>query len=134
MLTYGDGLSSVNLKELLDFYNERNKIGVVTGIKRKSQYGTMRVKDGIAQGFDEKTAIEGIVNGGFFVFDKNVFSYLTMDKGCILEQEPLSKMASDGQLAVFEHNGFWTAIDTYKELSDANDNWDEIEKLLYNPL
>ncbi|WZL71497.1 sugar phosphate nucleotidyltransferase [Clostridiaceae bacterium 35-E11] len=121
MLTYGDGVANINIKELLAFHKEKRKIATVTGISKKSQYGTLRVRDGIAQSFQEKSQIEGIINGGFFVLNPQVFNYLSKDKGCIFEQEPLMNLAKDTELAVYLHKETWIAIDTYKDLLTADE-------------
>ena len=123
MLTYGDGLADIDLHSLLAFHKEKGKIGTVTGIQKKSQYGTLIIEKDIAQSFQEKQQAIGIINGGFFVFNKEIFSYLTEDENCILEQEPMQKLVSDGKLAVYDHRGFWIAMDTHKDLQEANEIW-----------
>ncbi|TYQ16890.1 UNVERIFIED_CONTAM: glucose-1-phosphate cytidylyltransferase [Acetivibrio alkalicellulosi] len=120
MLTYGDGLSDINIKKLLDFHKEKKRIATVTGIQKKSQYGTLIVKDDIAVSFNEKETNIGIINGGFFVFEPEVFNYLKDDTNTILEQEPLINLTKDNQLAVYMHNGFWTACDTYNDIVLVN--------------
>ena len=125
LLTYGDGLSDINIKELIDYHNEKGKIATVTGIPLKSQFGTLDVKEGLAESFQEKTKTEGIINGGFFVLEPGVFHYLENDTNCIFEQSPLNNLAKDSQLAVFEHDGFWRAIDTYKNLLEINEYWEK---------
>lgn len=129
MLTYGDGLSDVNINELLAFHKLKNKILTLTGITRKSQYGILSVENDIATSFHEKSQIEGIINGGFFILNKDVFNYLSNTDECIFEQDPLINLVKDKQLAVFPHNGFWTAIDTFKDLIEANKAWESDEKL-----
>lgn len=123
MLTYGDGLSDININELMRYHSEKNKIATVTGILRNSQYGTLTAKDGIAKSFEEKPSLEGLINGGFFVLNKEIFNYLSDDEKCIFEEEPMRKLVHDGELAVYEHKGLWIAIDTYKDLQTANESW-----------
>ncbi|MGE5631238.1 MAG: sugar phosphate nucleotidyltransferase [Caulobacteraceae bacterium] len=129
MLTYGDGLCSVDINKLIEFHYEKKRIATLTGVKKKSQYGILKVEDGIAISFNEKTDIEGIINGGFFVLEKEVFNYVNGDS-CIFEQEPLKKLSSEGQLAVYEHDGFWEAVDTYKDLKGLNDKWKTVKEIL----
>ncbi|HYF82776.1 MAG TPA: sugar phosphate nucleotidyltransferase [Clostridia bacterium] len=129
LLTYGDGLCDVNIGELLKYHQNMGVIATLTGIQKKSQYGILKIKDGLATSFGEKSEIEGQINGGFFVFNKAVFDYLSGDK-CVLEREPLAKLASEGQLAVYEHKGFWQAVDTSKDLQDMDTNWGTIESIL----
>lgn len=120
MATYGDGLSDINLEKLLAYHKQKGRLATVTGIDKKTQYGTLTVKDGIAESFREKQSSSGIINGGFFVFEPGIFDYLTDDTKCVLEQEPLQNLAKDGQLAVYRHEGFWTACDTYNDIVQVN--------------
>lgn len=130
MLTYGDGLANINLNTLEDFHNENGKIATVTGIKKSNQYGILSTKNNIATRFAEKPVSNEIINGGFFVFNGKIFDYLQGGDKCILEKEPLIRLVSDGQLAVYNHDGFWTAMDTYKDIMDVNMLWEE-EKALW---
>ncbi len=129
LLTYGDGLCDVNIGELLKYHQKMGVIATLTGIQKKSQYGVLKARDGLATSFAEKTELEGLINGGFFVFNTAVFDYLSDDQ-CVLEKEPLAKLASEGQLAVYEHKGFWQAVDTSKDLQDMDANWGTIESIL----
>lgn len=129
MLTYGDGLSDINLNNLLEFHKLNNRVGTLTGIAKKSQYGVLSVVDNIATTFNEKSQIEGLINGGFFVLNKEIFNYLGNDEKCIFEQEPLINLVKDKQLAVFPHTGFWTSIDTAKDAIEANKAWERNETL-----
>jgi glucose-1-phosphate cytidylyltransferase len=124
MLTYGDGLSDINLNNLLKFHKDKNKIATLTGIERKSQYGVLDVKDGIATAFEEKSKLDGVINGGFFVLDSRVFDYLHDSEDCIFEREPLMKLADQGELAVYIHKGYWRSVDTYKDLEAVNKTWE----------
>jgi glucose-1-phosphate cytidylyltransferase len=120
MATYGDGLADIDINKLLEYHREKGKLATVTGIDRKTQYGTLIVKDGIALSFREKQSSSGIINGGFFVFEPGFFDYLNHDTNCVLEQEPLQNLARDNQLAVYLHEGFWTACDTYSDIIQVN--------------
>lgn len=121
MLTYGDGLSDINMDNLLKFHYKKGKIATVTGIKRQSQYGILTLKDGIAESFDEKSSLDGIINGGYFVLNKKIFNYIDNKDNCVFEQEPLKALVKESQLAVYMHNGFWASIDTQKDLITANE-------------
>jgi glucose-1-phosphate cytidylyltransferase len=127
MLTYGDGLSDVNIDNLLKFHKENGQAVTVTGVERKSQYGILTSKNGIVTAFDEKAKLDGIINGGFFVMDKKVFDYIEDDSGCVFEQEPLRNLVKSGQLAVYNFKGYWTAIDTNKDLIYANKTWEGVK-------
>lgn len=129
MMTYGDGLCGVDINELIKFHKEKGKLVSLTGIHKKSQYGTLKVQDGIASEFNEKTASEALINGGFFILERGIFNYLEGD-GCIFEKEPLNSLAGKGELAVYVYDGLWKAIDTYKELMELNDGWEEVRKIL----
>lgn len=125
MLTYGDGLSDINIDELLKFHKKQGKIATVTGIYKKSQYGILTVEDGVAKSFEEKKNTDGIINGGFFVCEPEIFDYLDNDTTCILEQDPLKKLVKDNQLSVYIHDGFWTAMDTLNDINNVNKIWNE---------
>lgn len=126
MVTYGDGLADIDINKLLEYHKNKGKIATVTGIYKKSQYGILSVNnDGIAESFEEKKSTKEIINGGFFVFEPEFFNYLGDDTTCILEQAPLKNLAKDNQLAVYIHEGFWTAMDTYNDVTNVNKLWNE---------
>lgn len=128
-MTYGDGLSDVNIIELLKYHQQMGVTATLTGIRKRNQYGILKVQDGLAAAFAEKEEIEGLINGGFFVFNKAIFDYLEGDQ-CVLEKEPLSQLAALRQLAVYEHKGFWQSVDTSKDLREMEANWASIRSLL----
>ncbi len=124
MFTYGDGIGAVDIGALLEFHRSHGRVGTVTGVHPSSRYGEMSVTDGVVTEFNEKlTTSEGFVSGGFFVFQREIFDYLDDDPGLIFEREPLRRLARDGELAVFEHEGFWMGMDTYREYSELNRLW-----------
>lgn len=120
-VNYCDGLSDVNLKLILDHHKKQGKIATLTGVHPMSRFGIIEVEGGMAKSFKEKPRMDGIVNGGYFVFNKKIFDYL--DENSVLEEEPLKKLASDGQLAVFDYDGFWMCMDTFKEYEMFNNAW-----------
>jgi glucose-1-phosphate cytidylyltransferase len=126
MFTYGDGLSDVNLSKLLEFHKSKGKITTITGVNPISPFGVMGVKNGLIETFKEKPILKDIVNGGFMVLNKAIFKYLPQED-CFFEQEPLRKLAKDKELAVYKHNGFWIAIDTFKDVETVNKLWDKGE-------
>ena len=113
-------MSDINLKKLLAVHKEKGLTATVTGINKRSQYGTMTVRDGIADSFVEKETSEGIINGGFFVFEPGVFDYLSAVVPNTLERNALVDLSRDGQLAVYMHEGFWYACDTYYDIMTMN--------------
>lgn len=118
MLTYGDGLADVDIDALLEQHKKMNKIVTVTTIHPRSPYGIITEKKGQATGFIEKPMQEHLVNGGFFVCNKEIFKYL--DDG-MLEDTILEKLTKRGELAVYFHDGFWIGIDTCKDIETASD-------------
>ena len=126
MVTYGDGLADVDIQKLLAFHKAKGKIGTLTGIKKKSQYGILEIKNDIAISFKEKTTTEGIINGGYFVFNREFLDYLDSKEGCVLEQEPIRALIKNKELAVYMHDGLWLSVDTPKDLEYANQVWEEV--------
>ena len=124
MLTYGDGIGSVDLQALLDHHREEGRTATVTGVRPTSRYGEMDIQGNAVLEFNEKpTASEGVVSGGFFVFDRGIFDYLTDEEDLLLEHEPLRKLARAGELSVYEHRDFWLGMDTFRDMTALNDLW-----------
>ncbi len=125
MLTYGDGVTDLNIRELLNFHAGHGKMGTVTGVFPPSRYGELLFYKDHVVSFDEKPLVNNSsINGGYFVFNKGFFNYLKDDEGCILEKEPLEKLAKDGELKVFHHKGFWQCMDTYRDYKYLNEIWE----------
>lgn len=126
MMTYGDGLANVNINELLNFHHGHGKLATVTGINPASRFGELKIKGNRVDSFSEKPKdSNGLVNGGFFVFSKKIFDYLSEDNNCDLEIGQLEKIASEGQLMVYRHAGFWACMDTIRDMEYLNKLWDE---------
>jgi glucose-1-phosphate cytidylyltransferase len=124
--TYGDGLADINLKKLLDFHLSHGKKATVCTVQPLSRFGVMDVDStGVVKQFREKPIMDGWVNAGFFLFEKSIVDYL--DDECVLEQEPLARLASEGELAAYKHDGFWQPMDTLRESIFLNDLWDKGE-------
>jgi len=122
--TYGDAVGTVDLDELLAFHRAQGRIATVTGVQPTSRYGEMKVDGGRVIEFNEKpTVAEGVVSGGFFVFNRRIFDYLGDDPKVFLELEPLQKLARDGELSVFVHEGFWHPMDTYRDWLHLSELW-----------
>lgn len=124
-LTYGDGLARVNLKRLMEFGLEHGKIGTVTGVRPPSRFGELRFRGDFVEEFDEKPLLEDgrLINGGYLFFHRDLFRYLTSDEGCVLEQEPLRRLARDRELMVYHHDEFWHCMDTYRDYQHLNALW-----------
>jgi len=122
MVTYGDGLANLDIGRLVDYHFAHGKLATLTATRPPSRYGILDLKEnGQVDRFREKVQTEWI-NGGFFVFNRRVFDYL--ESGGVLEQEPLERLAAEGQLMGFLHEGFWIGMDTYREHEMLNQAWD----------
>lgn len=124
MLTYGDGVADIDIKALVNFHKSHGKIATVTAVRPPARFGALIIEDNKVVDFKEKPQVgEGWINGGFFVFNKEVFKYLNGDL-TILEKEPLESLAKDGQLMAYEHSGFWHPMDTIRDKDYLNSLWD----------
>jgi glucose-1-phosphate cytidylyltransferase len=124
MVTYGDGISDIDIGSLVRFHKEHGKIATVTGVNPRSSYGQIRAEKGKVLGFIEKPKIEeSVINGGFFVFQQNFFDYLNSDDDCDFEIGPLEQLTKDGQLMVYHLKGDWACMDTYRDSLFLNDLW-----------
>ena len=113
--TYGDGVSDINLTSLVAFHKTSGKQATVTAIQPPGRYGALDIRDGEVKRFQEKPAGDGAwINGGFFVLEKSVLDHI-IDDDTVWEQEPLQRLAANGQLAAYPHHGFWQAMDTLRE-------------------
>lgn len=123
-VTYGDGLADVDLKTLLDFHRSHGKIATLTAVNPISSFGLLDLgSDGSVESFREKPKLKEWINGGFFVFERRVFDYL--DDNCVLEKEPFERLAGEGELMAYRHDGFWKCMDTFKDNVELNEIWDE---------
>ena len=126
MLTYGDGVSDVNIKELLKFHKAHNKIATVTAVQMDARFGGMDLADnGDVVSFREKAKDESKwINGGFFVLKPEVFNYLDGDMTDMMwEDEPLEKLTNDNQLAAYKHKGFWKPMDALRDKLELESLW-----------
>ena len=123
MVTYGDGLADIDISALLAFHESHGKLATVTTVRPLSRFGVMDLDStGQVQQFREKPQTDDYVNAGFFVFEPQVLEYL--DEECVLEQAPLERLAAEGQLMAYRHEGFWQPMDTYREFTMLNEMWD----------
>ncbi|MEO6445455.1 MAG: glucose-1-phosphate cytidylyltransferase [Gemmatimonadaceae bacterium] len=123
MLTYGDGLSDVDLPALLTFHRAHGRLATVTAVRPPARFGGLRLSGDQVGEFTEKPQAEsGWINGGFFVFEPGVFDYLDGDE-TILERDPLERLARDGQLMAFRHDGFFQPMDTLRERDLLESLW-----------
>ncbi|MBN3033563.1 MAG: glucose-1-phosphate cytidylyltransferase [Candidatus Saganbacteria bacterium] len=124
MFTYGDGVADINLKELLDFHRAHGKLATVTAVRPLGRFGALRIsKENTVERFLEKT--EGNytwINGGFFVLDPKVIDYIEGDQ-MAFENMPVKRLAKEGQLMAYKHNGFWQPMDTLREKNMLEELW-----------
>ena len=125
LLTYGDGVSDVDISKLIAFHKGHGKVATVTAVRPPGRFGELQIEGNRVSEFNEKPqASEGFINGGFFVCDaKRIWSYLAGGEKSIFEREPLQKLARDGELAAFAHTGFWQPMDTLREYNLLNELW-----------
>ncbi len=124
LLTYGDGVANLNINQLVEFHLRHGRIGTVTGVRPPSLFGELQVRGDQVELFTEKPQTSsGLISGGFFVFSRKIFDYLSPADDCDFEPGPLEKLAQDGQLMVYEHRGEWACVDTYRDLEHLNHLW-----------
>lgn len=122
-LTYGDGLSDVNIKELLDFHKSNGKLATLTATLPPGRFGALEFEGNLVRKFKEKPKGDGArINGGFFVLSPKILEYLD-DDSTVWEQEPLEKLANEGNLTAFKHDGFWQPMDTLKDKNYLDSLW-----------
>lgn len=123
MLTYGDGVANINIEELVKFHRSHGKLATVSAVRPPVRFGELIIKENKVSHFQEKPqASEGWINGGFFVFEPEVFDFLT-DDTTFLEREPLEQLAKKGELMAYKHSGFWQCMDTVRDRDLLQDQW-----------
>lgn len=128
MITYGDGIADIDIQKLLDFHKTHGKIGTVTGVRPPSRFGELLVDQNKAVRFSEKPQTSsGLISGGFFVFRRDIFDYLTEDENCDFEKGLLEKLSADNELMVYEHKGKWMCMDTLRDMDYLNKLWHDGE-------
>ena len=126
MLTYGDGVTNLNIDELIAFHRNHGKILTVSGVSAPGRFGELDIAVGdLAVGFNEKPEVsQGRVSGGFFVCKSKIFDYLDDREDLVLEQEPFRELVREGQMIVYRHDGFWHPMDTHRDYRHLNELWD----------
>ena len=118
MVTYGDGVSNINIRKLLEFHKSHGRMGTITGVSPTSRWGELKTEGDRIISFTEKPKSSGStanISGGFMIFNREVFKLLSRDESCVFEHAPLSKLAQSGELMLYHHDGFWAAMDTYRD-------------------
>ena len=122
-LTYGDGLSNVNILDTIKFHKKNRKYATIVAVRPPARFGALNIKNKTVVSFLEKPKVEGErINGGFFVLNKKIFKYLD-SSNCVWEKEPLENLAKDSQLCAYLHNGFWHAMDSIRDKQVLEDLW-----------
>lgn len=123
MLTYGDGLADVDLGDLLAFHRAHGRLATVTGVRPPGRFGELQTDTTSVVRFREKPVDGARINGGFFVFKRRFLDHVRDDDACVLERDPLERVAHDGELQMFAHDGFWQCLDTYRDLLKLELAW-----------
>jgi glucose-1-phosphate cytidylyltransferase len=123
LCTYGDGLADVDITHLIAFHRAHGKLATVTGVHPPARFGELAHDDGVVGSFREKPR-GGLVSGGFFVFDRRVLDRLSPEDGCVLEAEPLERLAANGELRLYQHDGFWQCADTVRDVELLRGLWE----------
>ena len=125
MLTYGDGVSNINIQGLLDFHKAQGRLATLTAVRPPARFGQMILEGDQVTQFEEKPQIgEGWINGGFFVLQPEMVGYIKDDQ-TFWEHEPLEKLATEGQLAAYRHNDFWYCMDTLRDVNLLDKYWQD---------
>jgi glucose-1-phosphate cytidylyltransferase len=123
MMTYGDGLANIDLKRLLEFHHGHGKLVTITTVTPTSRFGIVEMSSGgQVLKFLEKPRTSTFASAGFFIMQRGIFDYLSGDD-CVLERNPMQRLAADGELMAYQHEGFFQAMDTYREYELLNDLW-----------
>jgi glucose-1-phosphate cytidylyltransferase len=124
-VTYGDGLTDANLAAEFQFHVAHARIGTVLGVNPPSRFGELKLeRDEIVEFSEKPEFADNWINGGFFFFKRDILRYLSSDEACVLEKEPLVKLARDRELGMWKHRGFWYAMDTQRDREHLNKIWE----------
>lgn len=124
MVTYGDGVSDIDIPALVEFHKKAGTIGTFTGVRMPSRFGAVQTDEaGRILSWQEKPVLNEYINCGFFVFKREFLDYLEEDEACDLEKEPLERLAAEGQLSMYPHDGFWQCMDTLRDAQLLNSLW-----------
>ncbi|HWB87521.1 MAG TPA: glucose-1-phosphate cytidylyltransferase [Bryobacteraceae bacterium] len=134
MVTYGDAVTDLDLDRLWEFHKNHGGLATVTGVHPPARFGELEIDGDRVVDFAEKPLGKNWISGGFFIFKKEYFSYLSADENCVMEAEPMMRLAQEGQLHVYQHHGFWQCMDTMRDLTylrsfeDGKEPWFQKKK------
>lgn len=124
LLTYGDGVSDIKIDKLIEFHNNKNKTVTISGVHPPARFGELIAEGDILTVFEEKAQTsQGLINGGYMVFNKCLLKYLTEDEQCDLEAGIFEQLATRGEIAVYKHNGYWACMDNERDLHYLENLW-----------
>jgi glucose-1-phosphate cytidylyltransferase len=124
MLTYGDGLSNVNVKKLIKQHAKSKKLATITIVRPPARWGAVKIKNNNINKFEEKNnKNEGWVNGGFMIFEPKIFDYINKKKDCVLERDVFNLLIKKKNLCAYKHNDYWQCMDTLREKNVLNEIW-----------
>lgn len=124
LLTYGDGVSDINITELIEFHKSHDKMVTISGVHPPARFGELIANGDSIASFEEKSQTsQGLINGGYMVFDKELLDYLTEDEECDLESGVFAKLAIDGKMAVYKHQRLWACMDHERDVKYLNELW-----------
>jgi glucose-1-phosphate cytidylyltransferase len=123
-MTYGDGIADIDISSLVNQHLTFGRIGTMTCVHPHSKYGLVKLGENHqVEDFAEKRVLHDYINGGFFIFEKGIFDYLSEDEKCVLEVGPLNELVADEHLTAYKHDGFWHCLDTFKDYVELNEMW-----------
>lgn len=126
LLTYGDGLANINIKDLIKFHKTNNRLVTISGVHPPARFGELQFENTDITAFEEKSQTsQGVINGGYMVFNKELLDYLTVDENCDLEKGPFEKLAAENRMSVYHHDGYWACVDHERDLEYLNKIWRE---------
>jgi glucose-1-phosphate cytidylyltransferase len=124
LLTYGDGLANININDLINHHKKLDKIVTISGVHPPARFGELIYENNTLTSFEEKAQTsKGMINGGFMVFNKELLKYLTPDKDCDLEKGVFERLATEGKIALYEHEGQWECVDHERDLKHLEMLW-----------
>ena len=128
LLTYGDGVADININNLIEFHKKIGKMVTISGVHPPARFGELVAEGDILTSFEEKAQVsQGMINGGYMVFNKELLNYLTPHEDCDLEAGVLEHLSSEGKIAVYKHNGLWACMDTERDLNYLERVWKDSE-------
>lgn len=125
MLTYGDGVADINIGELVDFHKRHDKVATITAVQPNGKFGMLDIAEGgaITNFLEKPKGDGGWINGGYMVLNHDIFDYLSEEESLTFEEEPMRRLAENGQLQAYKHYGFWQPMDTMRDKDKLNEMW-----------